>query len=155
MKFDLIFLGRTKAQYLTDGIDDFLARLKHYAEVQTRTLKVKEPGKKPEAQIKDEEADILLSHLEPGTTVVALDPGGRQYSSEEFAEKIAFWEDTGRSHISILIGGPLGLSGKVLARADQVMSLSRMTFTHDMTRLIVLEQLYRALNIRKGTGYHK
>ncbi len=155
MKFELIFLGKTKAAYISAGIDDFCSRLKHYADINVRTLKVKAPGKKPEAKIKNEEAEILLSHLAGNTMVVALDPKGKLLSSEDLAEKIEFWEGSGRQHITILIGGPLGLAQKVLDRADQVISLSKMTFTHDMTRLIILEQLYRAFNISRRTGYHK
>ena len=155
MRIELFFVGKTKESYLASGIDDFQKRLKRYAEVDIRVCKDVKPASKPDQQVKREEGQVLLSHLDKKTFLVVLDPGGRELSSEELAEHLGNWQDSGRRHISIVLGGALGLDEEVLTRADLVVSLSRMTFTHEMARLIIMEQLYRAFNIRAGSGYHK
>jgi 23S rRNA (pseudouridine1915-N3)-methyltransferase len=155
MRIELVFIGKTRESYLASGIDDFHKRLKRYAEVEIRVCKDVRPASKPDKKIKREEAQALLSNLDKNTFLIALDPGGRELSSEELAERLGNWQDSGRRHISIVLGGALGLDEEVLARADLVISLSRMTFTHEMARLIIMEQLYRAFNIMTGSGYHK
>ena len=155
MRIEPLFIGKTKESYLASGIDDFHKRLKRYAEVDIRVCKDVKPASKPDQQVKREEGKALLSHLDKKTFLVALDPGGRELSSEELAERLGNWQDSGRRHISIVLGGALGLDEEILSRADLVVSLSRMTFTHEMARLIIMEQLYRAFNIRAGSGYHK
>lgn len=155
MRIDLLFLGKTKRNYLAAGIDDFCGRLERYAEINIRILKDVKPAGKPDLRIKDEEGAILLAHLEPKSLLVVLDPGGRQFSSEKLAVSLGEWRDCGKNHLTIVLGGALGLSAAVLARADLVLSLSQMTFTHEMARLLIVEQLYRAFNILTGTGYHK
>ena len=104
---------------------------------------------------KEEEGKVLLEQVPAGWLKVALDPGGKLVSSEELAEKITGWENRSVKGISYLIGGPLGLSAEVMRSADLTLSLSRMTFTHDMTRLILIEQIYRAYTIKAGEKYHK
>jgi 23S rRNA (pseudouridine1915-N3)-methyltransferase len=155
MRIELIFIGKTKEAYLASGIEDFHKRLKRYAEVDIRVCKDVRPASKPDQQVKREEGKVLLSHVDKKTFLVALDPGGRELSSEQLAERLGNWQDSGRRHISIVLGGALGLDDEILARADLVVSLSRMTFTHELARLVIMEQLYRAFNIRAGTGYHK
>lgn len=155
MRLEFLFLGKTREAYLAAGIDDYRQRLANYAEVEIRVLKEVRPVSKPEAQVRQEEGVALLAHLPSKTMVVALDPGGRSLNSEELAKQIGEWEDGGRRKLSFLIGGALGLSPEVLARADYKLSLSRLTFTHEMARLLILEQLYRAFSIRAGSGYHK
>jgi 23S rRNA (pseudouridine1915-N3)-methyltransferase len=86
---------------------------------------------------------------------VALDRGGRQLSSEELAALLAKWRNEGQRCISFLIGGPLGLAPQLVAEADAVLALSKMTLTHEMARLFLIEQLYRAFTIMAGSGYHK
>lgn len=156
MRFELLFLGKTREKYLDQGIEDFRKRLSRYIEIDIRVLKEKRAGEgEPEAKVKDEEGRLLLSRVSPGALVVALDPGGRMCSSEELATLVSQWENDGRRTISFMIGGHLGLSPEILSRADFVLSLSRMTFTHEMSRLLLLEQLYRARTILAGTCYHK
>lgn len=155
MRIDLLFLGKTRKNYLAAGIDDFCQRLKRYADVDVRILKDVKPASKPDLKVKQEEGALLLAHLAPKSFLVALDPGGRQLSSEKLAVCLGDWRDCGRNHITIVLGGSLGLSAEVLARADLQLSLSKMTFTHEMARLLIVEQLYRAFNILHGTGYHK
>ncbi len=155
MQIELIFLGKTKENYLAAGIEDFRGRLNRFARVNIKVLKDVKPAGKPDAKIKGEEGESLLSHLHKRTLLIALDPGGREVNSEGFAKHIGGWRDSGRDHITFVLGGSLGLGGAVLDRADLVLSLSKLTFTHEMARLIIMEQLYRAFNILAGTGYHK
>ena len=155
MRIDFLFIGKTKKDYLAAGIDDFCRRLKRYAEIDVRILKVVKPASKPALKVKQEEGALLLAHLEPKSFLVVLDPGGRPLSSEKLADCLRDWRDCGKNHITIVLGGALGLSEEVLSRADLLLSLSKMTFTHEMARLLIVEQLYRAFNIMTGTGYHK
>jgi 23S rRNA (pseudouridine1915-N3)-methyltransferase len=101
------------------------------------------------------EAEQLLSQVQSASHVVDLDPDGRHHSSEELARVLEQWENQGLQTISFLIGGHLGLTADVLARADVSWSLSRLTFTHEMSRFILLEQLYRACSIKANHNYHK
>lgn len=155
MRLEFLFLGKTREAYLAAGIDDYRRRLANYTDLEIRVLKEVRPASKPELQVRKEEGAVLLAHLTPKTLVVVLDLGGTALNSEELAKQIGEWGDCGRRHLSFLVGGALGLSPEVLARADYKLSLSRMTFTHEMARLLILEQLYRAFSIRAGSGYHK
>ena len=159
MKILLPFLGKTKEQYLGAGIDDYAGRLRRYAQLDLPVLKEKKNATKEDtARQQTEEGQILLGSLPQlggATKVVALAPTGQQLSSEELADLLCRWEDQGVREIAFLIGGPTGLAPELVQKADYVLSLSRMTFTHEMARLLVLEQLYRAFSIKAGTGYHK
>ncbi|MCX5876869.1 MAG: 23S rRNA (pseudouridine(1915)-N(3))-methyltransferase RlmH [Deltaproteobacteria bacterium] len=159
MKIILPFLGKTKEQYLAAGIDDYAGRLRRYAQLDLPVLKEKKNATKEDtARQQTEEGQILLGSLPQlggATKVVALAPAGQQLSSEDLADLLCRWEDQGVREIAFLIGGPTGLAPELVQKADYVLSLSRMTFTHEMARLLVLEQLYRAFSIKAGTGYHK
>ena len=156
MKIILPLLGKTKEQYLAAGIDDFAGRLRRYAQLDLPVLKEKKNASKEDtARQQSEEAQILLGSIPPSARMVALAPAGQQLSSEELADLLSRWEDQGVREIGFLIGGPTGLAPELVQKADYVLSLSRMTFTHEMARLLVLEQLYRAFSIKAGTGYHK
>lgn len=154
MRFVFLFLGKTSQRYLAEGIEDFAARLRRFVQVELVILRAKISANSPRGRIMQEEARQLLEHSANGSCLVALDAGGRQLDSEELARQIDDWEERGFKTVHFLIGGHLGLHGDVLRRADMVLSLSRMTFTHEMTRLILLEQLYRAWMIRSGRKYH-
>ncbi|ADH85408.1 23S rRNA (pseudouridine(1915)-N(3))-methyltransferase RlmH [Desulfurivibrio alkaliphilus] len=156
MRFEIIYPGKTKEDYLARGVDDFAQRLSRYIDLELKALKAPRPGKgDDEARLIREEGRLLLSRIPDDTLVVALDPGGRLLSSPELADLLGNWQEQGRSRLVFVLGGPLGLSAEVLSRADFTLSLSPMTFTHEMARLLLLEQLYRAWSIRLGTGYHK
>lgn len=155
MKIDLLLLGKTKENYLEKGIQDFLGRLNHYVKASITVLKDKTKSQWNDEQVKQHEGALLLKNVPPGAYTIALDPRGKQYSSEEFAALLTTLEMRGTKSISLLIGGPLGLSREVTDGADMCLSLSKMTFTHDMTRMVLLEQLYRAYTIKKGEKYHK
>lgn len=159
MKIILPLLGKTKEQYLAAGIDDYAGRLKRYALLEMPVLKEKKnAAKEDKTRLQHEEGQILLSSVPQSggaVRVVALDPAGQQLSSEELAELLCRWEDHGVREIAFLIGGPTGLAAELVKKADYMLSLSRMTFTHELARLLVLEQLYRAYSIKAGSGYHK
>ncbi|MEN8199074.1 MAG: 23S rRNA (pseudouridine(1915)-N(3))-methyltransferase RlmH [Thermodesulfobacteriota bacterium] len=155
MKLELLLLGKTKDSFIEQGILHYTKRLKHYTALTLTTLKTKRKKGWTEKQERQEEGRVLLAGLAPGSVKVVLDSGGRQLTSEELADLISRWEQEGRKQVSFLIGGPTGHSEEVLAMADVTLSLSKMTFTHDMVRLFLLEQLYRAYTIKAGEKYHK
>ncbi|MCF8057042.1 MAG: 23S rRNA (pseudouridine(1915)-N(3))-methyltransferase RlmH [Desulfocapsa sp.] len=155
MKLDLLLLGKTKAAYIEQGIQDYSGRLKHYTDLTLSILKVKKKKGWTEEQERVEEGRVLLAAVPPAAVKVVLDSSGRQITSAELADRISRWEQEGRRQASFLIGGPTGHSREVLQQADILLSLSRMTFTHDMARLFLLEQLYRAYTIKAGEKYHK
>ncbi|MFZ5774591.1 MAG: 23S rRNA (pseudouridine(1915)-N(3))-methyltransferase RlmH, partial [Thermodesulfobacteriota bacterium] len=102
-----------------------------------------------------EDGELLMASVPGGARKVALAPDGRQFASEELAALLGRWGDQGVREVAFLIGGPCGLPARLVREADLALSLSRMTFTHEMARLLLLEQLYRAFSIRAGSGYHK
>lgn len=155
MQLELLFLGKTKDSFLSRGIDEYFSRLKHYVQVSIKILKVKGAGNSNDSVLKEQEGKVLLGNISAGAFKVVLDPRGGQYTSEEVAQLLDRWEQQGVKKINFIIGGALGLSDAVLREADLVLSLSKMTFTHDMTRLFLLEQLYRAYTIKAGEKYHK
>lgn len=155
MRFELLFLGKTKESYLAAGISDYLVRLNRYTATEIRILKEGKVKKnEPENLLVERESDMLLKNVQ-GSYLVCLDRTGKQLDSLELADQIEKWELQGQKKVTFIIGGPLGLSQTILARADLVLSLSRLTLTHEMSRLLLLEQLYRAGTIRVGEKYHK
>lgn len=155
MKLELLFLGKTRESYLAAGIKDYHKRLSHYTRVELITIKEERLGKGvSEKVLVDKQSRRLLQHVQ-GACLVCLDGSGRQLDSLELSARMHAWEMQGLKKISFVLGGPLGLSAEILKNADFVLSLSKMTFTHEMARLILLEQLYRASTIRAGEKYHK
>ena len=155
MRFEILFLGKTKETYLAVGIADYSKRLAHYLAVDIKVLKEKKTKKgEPENILVQKESEILLQNVR-GSYLVCLDRTGNQLDSLELAAQVERWEMQGQKKITFIIGGPLGLSPAILSRADLVFSLSRLTLTHEMSRLFLLEQLYRACSIKAGEKYHK
>jgi 23S rRNA (pseudouridine1915-N3)-methyltransferase len=155
MKIELPFLGKTKDSFIDLGIQEYSKRLKHYSDLNISILKVKRKQSWTEEQERQEEGRVLLGSLPSATLKVVLDSRGKQVSSEGLADLISRWEQEGRKQAAFLIGGPTGHSPEVLKDADLLLSFSRMTFTHDMIRLFLVEQLYRAYTIKAGEKYHK
>ena len=153
MHITILVPGKTKESYIQQGVDEFLKRLNRYTKATLIDIKMR--GKAAKSGDKDLEADFLLERVPAGSYLVALDPNGQSLSSEQLAKTIEELENQGTGAMTFVIGGPLGLSEKVLSQASLVLSLSRMTFTHDMARLLLAEQLYRAYSINAGSGYHK
>lgn len=153
MRHELVFLGKTRESFIARGISEYSVRLQHYAKLSLLVLKEKQHASA--ATVLFQEGQQLLQTVPAGAMVVALDVGGKQLSSEDLAGQISLWEQRGVKNVSYLIGGFLGISAEVLQRADLCLSLSKMTFTHELARLLLIEQLYRAYTIKAGEKYHK
>lgn len=159
MNINIITVGRLKEKYLKLGIDEFKKRLSKYCKLEIIEL---DDEKAPEnlsdkemEMIKDKEGKKILGKVKVNSYVIALAIDGKNLSSEELASTIESLGVRGNSHITFVIGGSLGLSDEVLERADYKLSFSKMTFPHQLMRLILLEQVYRAFRINKGEPYHK
>ncbi len=159
MKLRVICVGRLKEKFYTDAVNEFKKRLSRFAEVEIVELAdEKAPEKLSDAeleQIKLAEGRRILAKLADGETVVALEIRGVQLSSTELAEKLKNLMLEGKSRIAFIIGGSNGLSSEVLARADFKLSFSKMTFSHQIFRIMLMEQLYRAFKIINNEPYHK
>ncbi|MGI6226117.1 MAG: 23S rRNA (pseudouridine(1915)-N(3))-methyltransferase RlmH [Peptococcales bacterium] len=159
MNIKIIAVGKLKEKFLKDGIGEYLKRLKSYAKVEiTEVAEEKEPTNSSptdEIIVKDKEGERILEKIKPGGYLIALAIDGKQLSSEELAEKLEQLALEGKSDITLVIGGSLGLSDEVLKKAHFQLSFSRMTFPHQLMRLILVEQIYRAFKINKGEKYHK
>jgi len=155
LRFEILFLGKTKEAYLAAGIAEYGKRLAHYVAVDIKTLKDRKAHKTEPENIRiEKEGEILLQNAQ-GSCLVCLDRSGKPLDSLELAAQVEHWEMQRQKKITFVIGGPLGLSHTVLQKADLILSLSSMTFTHDITRLLLLEQLYRACTIKAREKYHK
>lgn len=155
MKFTLLFLGKTREKYLARAVDDYAKRLNRFVPTNVVVLKEKHVKKGDEETIKKKDGELLLEAAKEYSLRVALDPLGKQPDSEGFARMLSGWEQQGLRSVCFLIGGHLGLHKSVIQQADLLLSLSSLTFTHEMTRFILLEQLYRACTIKAGHNYHK
>jgi 23S rRNA (pseudouridine1915-N3)-methyltransferase len=159
VNISIISVGKLKEKYLKLGIDEFTKRLSIYAKIDL----VEVPDEKaPEQlselemeQVKQKEGEKILTKISPDTYVIALAIDGKMKSSEELADSLDKLATYGKSKIAFVIGGSLGLSKEVLNRADEKLSFSKMTFPHQMMKLILLEQVYRAFRINRGEPYHK
>ncbi len=159
MKITLITVGKIKEKYFTDAIAEYAKRLSRYCKLEiVEVADEKTPDGASESlenQIKEKEGDRILSKVPDGAYVVALAIEGKQLSSEELADKMEKWNVGGISHLVFIIGGSLGLTPKVLNRADFKLSFSKMTFPHQLMRVVLLEQIYRSFRIRNNEPYHK
>jgi len=154
MKTELILVGKTNDKHFQAGIDDYAGRITHYLPFQIVTLPdLKQTKNLSEEQQKQKEGAMILDKITAADYVVLLDEKGKEMRSEEFAAWLDKRQQGGRKLIFV-IGGPYGFSPDVYARADEKISLSKMTFSHQMVRLIFTEQLYRACTILKGEPYH-
>ena len=159
MNISIIVVGKLKEKYLKAGIDEYLKRLSSYAKIEiVEILDEKAPEELSAAemeQVKQKEGEKLLAKLSYDTYVMALAIDGKMKSSEELADSLDKLATYGKSKIAFVIGGSLGLSDEVLKRADEKLSFSKMTFPHQLMRLILLEQVYRAFRINRNEPYHK
>jgi 23S rRNA (pseudouridine1915-N3)-methyltransferase len=155
VKVVFIQVGKTDPAYLREGISLFETRIRHYIPLQIVTIpERKGVVKRGIDQLKEAEGEQLLSYYNQGDYVILLDERGDQFGSREFAALMEKQMVAGWKRILFLSGGAYGVSRKVYERADQVLSLSKMTFSHQLIRLIFFEQLYRAMTILKGDPYH-
>ena len=154
MKFQIITVGKLKEKYLKDGIAEYLKRLQRYATVEIVEVADEQTpdgaSEAEELQIKAKEGQRIQKYIKDDTYLIALAIEGRMFTSEQLAEKIEQLGLAGKSHITLVIGGSLGLDAGILKRADLLLS-----FPHQLMRLILVEQLYRSYRIIKGEPYHK
>jgi 23S rRNA (pseudouridine1915-N3)-methyltransferase len=150
----VLAIGQTKMSYVKDGLDLYLKRLAHYSRVEW--IELPDPSSKSAAsdQQRIPEGELLLKHIQPGDFVVLLDEKGELFSSAQWAEWMNKRQLSGSRSLTLIIGGAYGFSDAMRQRADQMISLSPMTFPHDLVRVILAEQLYRCFTILKGEKYH-
>ena len=159
MNIQIICIGKLKEKYWTDAIAEYSKRLSRYCTLEIIELKeARLPDKASaadEENVRLEEGRAILKAIKDGTYVITLEILGKQLTSPELAEKIRTLSVEGKSNVAFIIGGSLGLSAEVSKRADYKLSFSKMTFPHQMMRVILLEQVYRGFKIIKNEAYHK
>ena len=159
MNINIICIGKLKEKYWTDAILEYSKRLNRYCTLSINELKEEKapdnPSEAEELAIKDAEGKNIIKQLKKDSYVIALEINGVELNSEEFAEKIRGLGLKGKSDVTFIIGGSLGLSESVLLQADFRISFSKMTFPHQMIRVVLLEQIYRSFKIIKNETYHK
>jgi 23S rRNA (pseudouridine1915-N3)-methyltransferase len=150
----IVAVGRLKG-WAAEGCDDYLARLRRYFPVEVVEVLEADMNRRPPEEVLAAEERHLLRRLPAGAHVVALDrERGKSFSSEDLAHKLDALGGSGRSHVAFVLGGPLGLSAGVLGRADERLSFGPITLPHALARVVLLEQLYRAVKIGRGEKYH-
>lgn len=155
MKISLLVIGKTDTAYIRTGIEEYEKRLVRYVPYEMKILPdIKNSKNMSEEVQKEKEGELLLGQIAPSDYVVLLDEKGRECTSVEFSEFVAQKMLCGIKGLVFVIGGPYGFSDAVYKRCDGKISLSRMTFSHQMVRMIFAEQLYRAMTIMKGEPYH-
>lgn len=155
MKITLLTVGKTDRDWVRQGLDIYLSRLKHYIPFSlTEIPELKNVSAFTKEQIKIKEGSLILKNIRPNDEVILLDERGKMFTSIEFASLIKDRMDYASRDIVFVIGGAYGFSEEVYSRANSKISLSKMTFSHQMVRTIFVEQLYRAFTIIKGKPYH-
>lgn len=158
LHIDIICVGKIKEKYLKDAISEYLKRLSKYCVINIIEIQdEKIPSNLNESisfEIKNKECNSILSHIKKGSYIISLDLKGKQYSSEEFSKKLT---DISlyNSNITIIIGGSLGLVSDLLLKSNELICFSKMTFPHQLIRLFLLEQLFRAFKISNNEVYHR
>lgn len=159
MLIQIIGVGKLKEKYLVQGIEEYAKRLNPYIKFQMiEVADEKAPDTLSEAEVsivKEREGERILAHVKESAHVIALAIGGHLWSSEELAAELDRLGTYGSSHVAFVIGGSHGLSDSVLRRAQQKLSFGRMTLPHQLMRLVLTEQIYRAVKINRGEPYHK
>ena len=146
MKILILAIGKLKEKYLIDAVAEYLKRLKPYTNIEIIEL--------AEQRTVDDECEKLLNHMPKDSWICVLDVIGEAITSEQLADKIADITLNGKSNLTFVIGGAFGINKKLRQAADFCLSLSKMTFTHQMARLILIEQIYRAFKINRNEKYH-
>lgn len=159
MKITVLTVGKIKEKYLRDAIAEYTKRLSRYCKLEiTEVADEKTPdnaSENAEEMIRQKEAERLLKYIREDAYLITLEIGGKQLTSEEFSEKIEKLGIQGTSHIIFVIGGSIGIGKAVLEKSDYALSFSKMTFPHQLMRVILLEQIYRGYRIMSGEPYHK
>ncbi|MFH1136868.1 MAG: 23S rRNA (pseudouridine(1915)-N(3))-methyltransferase RlmH [Pseudomonadota bacterium] len=155
MRLRFLFVGRTKSSYLAAGVDDYFKRIKPYAQVEEVIIRGGKADDSKVDAVRAEDSKRLLAAVKADDIFVHLDPDGRELTSLELAGWLKDQWERGAGAAAFGLGGPLGLDEQAAARADLRLCLSRLTLTHEMSRLVLLEQIYRAFRINAGHPYHK
>ncbi|MFN2500830.1 MAG: 23S rRNA (pseudouridine(1915)-N(3))-methyltransferase RlmH [Pyrinomonadaceae bacterium] len=150
MKLRFIWIGKTKDENYRALQDDYLQRLSHFVKCETIEVRDSQPP-----QGKEMEGERILAKLNPSSFVCLMDVKGKSLTSDQLANEVEKWQNAGTKEVTFIIGGPDGVSNEVAERAALRLSLSFLTFTHEMARVVMLEQLYRAYTIIKGYPYQK
>jgi len=150
-----LFVGRTRSSYLAEGVKDYLGRLRAYLPAEEVIVRGAKARDDRAAEVRAQDTARLLGRLAPGEAFVHLDPEGREMTSLELADWLRGRMEDGTKQAAFGLGGPLGLDEGAARRADLRLCLSRLTLTHEMSRLVLLEQVYRALRLNSGHPYHK
>ncbi len=159
MRITLVTVGKIKEKYLRDAVAEYVKRLGKYCKlemIEVADEKTQEHASETEEMaVRSKEGERILKHVKEDAYVITLEIQGKQISSEELADKIERLGVQGKSHVVFIIGGSIGLGTEVLKRSDYGLSFSRMTFPHQLMRVILLEQIYRGFRIMNGEPYHK
>ena len=159
MNVTVICIGKLKERFWTEAVQEYSKRLNKYCTLSIDELKEEKapenPSEAEENAVKEAEGKSILKHIKKDTYVIALEIQGKELSSEDLAEKLDQLGLKGKSDVAFIIGGSIGLSKEVLERADFRLSFSKMTFPHQMMRVILLEQIYRGFKINRNETYHK
>lgn len=159
MKITILTVGKIKEKYFRDAVAEYAKRLTRYCKLEilevTDEKTVENPSLAEETQIKEKETERLFKAIKEDTWLIALAIDGKQLDSVGFSERIEKLGIQGKSHLTFVIGGSLGLHDSILKRADEKISFSAMTFPHQLMRVILLEQIYRGYRIMHGEPYHK
>ncbi|MCT4614022.1 MAG: 23S rRNA (pseudouridine(1915)-N(3))-methyltransferase RlmH [Marinifilaceae bacterium] len=155
MKIQLLVIGKTDKKYIAEGIEEYQKRLKHYVNFNLNIIPdIKNSKNMSSQEQKSKEGELILSKLSKSSILILLDENGKQFSSVEFSKQIEKMNLASYKELVFVIGGPYGFSKDVYERADRKISLSKMTFSHQMVRMIFVEQLYRAYTIINNEPYH-
>jgi 23S rRNA (pseudouridine1915-N3)-methyltransferase len=152
MRIRLILVGKSERGFVADGLRHYADRIQRMEPLEEVVLP--DAGRGEPAWQQRLEGERILAALKPGGKVVVLDERGQAFTSPAFAQRIGTWRDQGVRELAFVVGGAYGVTDEVRQRADLVLSLSQMVFPHQLVRVLFAEQLYRALSILKGTGYH-
>jgi 23S rRNA (pseudouridine1915-N3)-methyltransferase len=156
VRLHLVFVGKTGLEELDVAIHRYVKRLQHYVPIEIHLIREEKISKSvPERLVQERESDRILDVVRDRGVLMVWDRLGRELNSEDLAAILQGLQNQGVGHVWVIVGGALGVSEKLLTRANQVLALSRLTFPHDIARLLVVEQLYRAFTITRGEPYHK
>ena len=155
MKIVLLTIGKTSDKYLIDGITEYKSRLRHYTKFQMFEItSIKNAKNLSQSELMKKEGSLILKNLQNSDYLVVLDDKGDQFTSAKFAQRLQKWMCIGRKRLVFVIGGSYGFSDTVYQRANEKLSLSKMTFSHQMVRLFFVEQIYRGFTILNNEPYH-
>ena len=155
MKIVLLTIGKTSEKYLIEGITQYQKRLKHYTHFEMlEILNIKNAKNFSNAELTKSEGELILKQLQSSDYLVLLDDKGKDFTSPKFSEKLQGWMLSGKKRLVFVVGGAYGFSEEIYARGNEKLSLSKMTFSHQMVRLFFVEQIYRGYTILNNEPYH-